>query len=84
MRFCYVPASQSASQSASIAIVIPRSLSRIFLEPLFGRGYPNSVPFVHKKRCLLGRTVRYTYAFLLQKARKLIASCISVPHAFST
>lgn len=39
---------------------------------------------IFKSRYLSGCAVCCTYAFPLQKARKLIASCISDPHAFST
>ena len=60
------------------------ALVRVFLKPLFDLEYSNSALFIFKSRYLSGCAVCCTYAFPLQKARKLIASCISDPHAFST
>lgn len=42
---CHVP--------ASIAVVLPQHLSGIFLKPLRAWDYPNKLPFVPKRRCLL-------------------------------
>ena len=38
---------------ASIAVGLPRLLSGLFLKPLRAWDYPNKLPFVPKRRCLL-------------------------------
>ena len=75
---CSVPGTSKHRRCDTAALV------RVFLKPLFDLEYSNSAFFIFKSRCLSGYAVCCTYAFPLQKARKLIASCISDPHAFST
>ena len=53
---CYVP--------ASIADVIPRHLSGIFLKPLRAWDYPNNLSFVPNRRCLLVFGMNYFYLHL--------------------